>query len=205
SLARYVFATGCLISAGDFVPWPGPLDGSRDSRLQHLLLASDPRLPPCAQGPLGSVRFPLLLGATADELAAAQAWSVPAIASMLPIVTDMRRGESLFDLHPELREMVRDQQEQHGSGLAAVTCRLMWLDEDGPSGGAAEVTTVSRPHIHVSHEAGLALPDALESRLRKGRHFTLVSAGGGGHAVSLVPSAVRGVVVTEELPYAARG
>uniref|UniRef100_A0A1I8JN84 Usp domain-containing protein n=1 Tax=Macrostomum lignano TaxID=282301 RepID=A0A1I8JN84_9PLAT len=51
-----------------------------------------------------------------------------------------------------------------------------------------------------------ALPDALESRLRNGRHFTLVFGRRRRPTpFPWCPARGRGVVVTEELPYAARG
>ena len=73
SLARYVFSSGNMLCIGDHISWHAALD-QQESRLQHMLLASDPQLPPI-QSSLGTVQFIQVVGITSEELTAAQAWN----------------------------------------------------------------------------------------------------------------------------------
>jgi suppressor of fused-like protein len=73
ALARYVFSSGNLLCAGDHVSWHSSLD-KQESRIQHMLLALDPELS-SVQSELGQVQFLQVVGVTAEEIAAAQAWN----------------------------------------------------------------------------------------------------------------------------------
>ena len=81
ALARYVFSSGNLLFVGDHISWHSSLD-QQDSRIQHMLLASEPKLIP-AQSALGRVQFIQVVGVTAEEIAAAQAWNGNAILELL--------------------------------------------------------------------------------------------------------------------------
>ena len=73
SLARYVFSSGNLLCTGDHISWHSPLD-KQESRIQHMLLAPDVQLQP-TKSILGSLHFLQIVGVTAEEVAAAQAWN----------------------------------------------------------------------------------------------------------------------------------
>lgn len=73
ALARYVFSSGNMLCVGDHISWHAPLD-KQESRIQHMLLAPDPQLP-SAQSALGRVQFLQVVGVTAEEVSAAQAWT----------------------------------------------------------------------------------------------------------------------------------
>lgn len=73
SLAGYVFSSGNLLCVGDHISWHSPLD-KQESRIQHMLLAPDPQLLP-AKSALGHIHFLQIVGVTAEEVSAAQAWN----------------------------------------------------------------------------------------------------------------------------------
>lgn len=69
------------------------------------------------QTPLGSVTFVQIVGVCLEELQAAQQWTGPGVIQLMKsvpgaggewLITDMRRGESIFELDPVLREAVDD-------------------------------------------------------------------------------------------------
>ena len=66
-------SAGNLLVSGDHVSYHVPLDGG-ESRLQHILLASDPGLGQVST-PLGPVQFVQIVGITPEELEAVQHWN----------------------------------------------------------------------------------------------------------------------------------
>lgn len=81
SLARYVFSSGHTLCAGDHISWHSPLD-QQESCIQHMLLAPDPQLP-STKTPLGALQFIQVVGVTAEEMSAAQAWNTMGILNLL--------------------------------------------------------------------------------------------------------------------------
>ncbi|XP_059755805.1 suppressor of fused homolog isoform X2 [Balaenoptera ricei] len=109
-LARYVFQSENTFCSGDHVSWHSPLDNS-ESRIQHMLLTEDPQMQP-VQTPFGVVTFLQIVGVCTEELHAAQQWNGQGILELLrtvPIaggpwlITDMRRGETIFEIDPHLQ------------------------------------------------------------------------------------------------------
>ncbi|XP_075915106.1 suppressor of fused homolog isoform X2 [Petromyzon marinus] len=132
-LARYVFQSENRLCSGDHVSWHAPLDG-HDSRLQHMLLTEDAQLQ-TVNSPLGSVSFLQIVGVCNEELQAAQQWNGPGVIDILKsvpgaggpwLITDMRRGESVFEIDPQLQERVDVGVEREGSNLSGVSGRLAW-------------------------------------------------------------------------------
>ncbi|XP_065156532.1 suppressor of fused homolog [Atheta coriaria] len=135
SLAKYVFHSGNTLCAGDHVSWHCALD-NHDSRIQHMLMTNDVQLN-TAQTPFGSVDFVQIVGVCADELRAAQQWNGIGVLNMLSNlptsggpwhVTDMRRGESIFELDPNAHEELERGFELEGSNLSGVSARCSWSD-----------------------------------------------------------------------------
>uniref|UniRef100_A0A8C4X190 Suppressor of fused homolog n=1 Tax=Eptatretus burgeri TaxID=7764 RepID=A0A8C4X190_EPTBU len=132
-LARYVFQSESSLCAGDHVSWHAPLDGS-ESRIQHMLLASEPQLP-SLNTPLGSLSFLQVVGVCTEELRAAQQWNGAGIIELIRLVppaggtwlvTDMRRGESIFELDPQLQDRLERGVASEGSNLSGVSARCAW-------------------------------------------------------------------------------
>jgi suppressor of fused-like protein len=133
ALAKYVFQSENILCAGDHVSWHCSLDNS-ESRIQHMLMTEDPQLTR-TMTPFGSVTFIQIVGVCLEELQAAQQWNGPGIIELMKtvsgaggewLVTDMRRGETIFELDPELQEAVDDGIATQGSNLSGVSARCTW-------------------------------------------------------------------------------
>ncbi|OTF77226.1 suppressor of fused-like protein, partial [Euroglyphus maynei] len=138
ALAKYVFQTGNILCAGDHVSWHCSLDNS-ESRIQHMLMTEDSQLGTVSTV-FGSVTFIQIVGVCLEELQAAQQWnglgiidlmkSVPNVGSAY-LITDMRRGETIFEIDPELREAVDDGIATQGSNLSGVSARCSFVTAKG--------------------------------------------------------------------------
>ncbi|XP_060525731.1 suppressor of fused homolog isoform X2 [Cylas formicarius] len=137
SLAKYVFQSGNILCSGDHVSWHCALDNS-ESRIQHMLMTTDVQLN-TAHTPFGSVDFVQIVGICADELKAAQQWNGAGVLDILRRIpeaggswhiTDMRRGESIFELDLNAQEEVERGFELEGSNLSGVSARCSWSDLD---------------------------------------------------------------------------
>ncbi|XP_018332053.1 suppressor of fused homolog [Agrilus planipennis] len=137
SLAKYVFQSGNTLCAGDHVSWHCALDNS-ESRIQHMLMTTDPQLR-STQTPFGSVDFVQIVGVCAEELRAAQQWTGTGVLEMLSrfsqtggpwLITDMRRGECIFDVDPAAHEKIENGFEVEGSNLSGVSARCSWAEVD---------------------------------------------------------------------------
>uniref|UniRef100_A0A452IIG0 Suppressor of fused homolog n=1 Tax=Gopherus agassizii TaxID=38772 RepID=A0A452IIG0_9SAUR len=138
-LARYVFQSENTFCSGDHVSWHSPLDNS-ESRIQHMLLTEDPQMQP-VQTPFGIVNFLQIVGVCTEELHAAQQWNGQGILELLRtvpvagglwLITDMRRGETIFEIDPHLQERVDKGIETDGSNLSGVSAKCAWDDLSRP-------------------------------------------------------------------------
>lgn len=133
ALAKYVFQTGNVLCAGDHVSWHCPLDNS-ESRIEHMLMTEDPQLGSTTTA-FGSVTFVQIVGVCLEELQAAQQWNGTGLIDLIKsvpsaggpwLLTDMRRGETIFELDPELKEAVDDGIATQGSNLSGVSARCSY-------------------------------------------------------------------------------
>ncbi|XP_051946404.1 suppressor of fused homolog isoform X2 [Xyrauchen texanus] len=138
-LARYVFQSENTFCSGDHISWHSPLDNS-ESRIQHMLLTEDPQMQ-SMQTPFGHVSFLQIVGICTEELQAAQQWNGQGILDLLRgvhiaggpwLITDMRRGETIFDIDPHLQERVDKGIETDGSNLSGVSAKCAWDDLSRP-------------------------------------------------------------------------
>ncbi|XP_077500808.1 suppressor of fused domain protein isoform X1 [Amblyomma americanum] len=138
-LAKYVFQSGNVLCDGDHVSWHCPLDNS-ESRIEHMLMMEDPQLGTVVT-PFGPVSFIQIVGVCAEELKAAQQWngrSFVALMQRVPgaggpwLVTNMRRGETVFELDPSIQDAVDQGIEVEGSDLSGVSAKLCWSEEFPP-------------------------------------------------------------------------
>lgn len=133
TLARYVFQSGNTLCAGDYASWHYALDNSSDSAIRHMLLAADPQL--AATGtPHGEVNFVQIVGVCAEEVKAAQQWSVPGVLNILKtlrgvggdwLVTDMRRNKTMQELDPLCQSEIDRGIHLEGSNLSGVSTRYL--------------------------------------------------------------------------------
>ncbi|XP_013390520.1 suppressor of fused homolog isoform X2 [Lingula anatina] len=133
ALARYVFQSENTLCSGDHVSWHAPLDNS-DSRVQHMLMTDDPQLQPITT-PHGIVNFVQIVGCCSEELKAAQHWNGAGVIELLKtipiaggpwLITEMRRGETVFEIDPTLQDRVDQGIENEGSNLSGVSARCAW-------------------------------------------------------------------------------
>lgn len=172
SLAKYVFQSGNNLCAGDHVSWHCALDNS-ESRIQHMLMARDPQLA-ITRTPFGTVDFVQIVGVCADELQAAQQWNGIGVLEMLSrlpsaggkwLVTDMRRGESIFEIDPNAHEEVERGFETEGSNLSGVSARCSWAEADISQDNRNKDRNANNRDIpHISEEES----DQIRTTLQRG-------------------------------------
>lgn len=133
ALAKYVFQTGNILCSGDHVSWHCPLDNS-ESRIQHMLMTEDPQLG-TTPTPFGPVTFIQIVGVCLEELQSAQQWNGLGVIDLIKsvptaggpwLITDMRRGETIFEIDPEMKEAVDDGIATEGSNLSGVSARCSY-------------------------------------------------------------------------------
>lgn len=103
-----------------------------------MLMANDVQLG-TTQTPFGTVTFVQIVGVCAEELRAAQQWNGMGVLDMLSrlptaggpwLITDMRRGESMFEIDLNAHEEVERGFETEGSNLSGVSARCSWVEQD---------------------------------------------------------------------------
>lgn len=166
-LARYVFQSENTLCSGDHVPWHAPLDGT-ESRVQHMLMCEDPQLH-TIQTPFGFVSFVQIVGVCSEELQAAQRWNGPGVLELLRsipvaggswLITNMRRGESIFEINPQLQDDVDNGIDNEGSNLSGVSAKCSWqeLDDIGESSEqtSPRISKLESEQIKTALRLGLA-------------------------------------------------
>ncbi|KAK4287394.1 hypothetical protein Pmani_039533 [Petrolisthes manimaculis] len=182
ALAKYVFQSESLLCVGDHVSWHCPLDNS-ESRVQHMLMGEDPQLG-FVTTPNGPVQFVQIVGVTTEELRAAQHWNgvgVLDIMKRMPcagglwMVTDMRRGESIYELEPSVAEEVENGIENEGSNLSGVSSRIAWAEAElgsmvpgSPQSGVVEREGECEPCPRISHVESQQIRSTLQKGLLQG-------------------------------------
>lgn len=133
TLARYVFQSGNTLCAGDYASWHYALDNSQDSAIRHMLMSEDPQLA-ATHTPHGEVQFVQIVGVCAEEVKAAQQWSVPGVLNILKrlpgvggewLVTDMRRTKTMQELDPLCQSEIDRGIHLEGSNLSGVSTRYL--------------------------------------------------------------------------------
>ncbi|XP_039263815.2 suppressor of fused homolog [Styela clava] len=169
ALGRYVFQSENSLFSGDHVSWHAPLDNS-ESRITHMLMTDDPQLP-MVTTPLGTVSFIQVVGVCSEELQAAQQWNGPGVIELLKtvpvaggpwLVTDMRRGETVFEINLDLQEEVENGIRTSGSNLSGVSARCIWTESS-----AQESDGHTPPKL--SEEVSNQIKDALLQGLEKSK------------------------------------
>lgn len=170
SLAKYVFQSENILCPGDHVSWHCSLDNS-DSEIQHMLMTEDPQLG-TVMTPFGSVTFIQIVGVCVAELKAAQQWNGPGLIDAMKgvegaggpwLVTDMRRGESIFELDPEIRDAVEDGIATEGSNLSGVTAKCSWTECKEDERGCLELDEDDRSKDEHSSESATEITPILST------------------------------------------
>ncbi|KAK9509233.1 hypothetical protein O3M35_006589 [Rhynocoris fuscipes] len=209
SLAKYVFSSGNIFCAGDHISWNAALDGS-ESLIQHMLIDNDPQLG-TVNTACGTVDFIQIVGATYEEMKAAQKWNGKGVLELLKnvpnsgcgglwLVTDMRRGETLFQLDPNAIQLVETGIETDGSNLSGVTASCSWTENceikayGGFDGSKEYEDTVQcgsgKENLTCdgqSFDGGLESKELMPNKVLESLHLTFNLESG-----SLLPLALRG-------------
>ena len=131
-LARYIFESGNRILPGDNIPNHMPIENN--SFIRHFLAVEDLSIEKMTST-MGQVSFVQLVGLADNEWNAANNWSGAQFSDLLLgtfwmfsdsyvrletdknlFIIDPRRGETIFDLHPELIPEIQRRQIEFGSG-----------------------------------------------------------------------------------------
>lgn len=120
NLARYVFESRATFAAGHHMNANGPISVGSTTELTALLFVEDPELAP-RDTPHGKMSFVQIVGITAEELAAAQAWSTKGIMAILSKrtpgwVTDLARKS--VTANEESMAAIREGIAREGSSMA---------------------------------------------------------------------------------------
>lgn len=134
NLGRYVFETGNLFAASHHLDLNGPMDGSDDTELVAVALATDPTLG-TAETANGKVEFLQLVGLTADELDTIKDWNTEGVLAMLAgdnplLVTDLLRRSLLSK--PAIALKIKARIEAEGSSYGGLFASVVeWGEYDG--------------------------------------------------------------------------
>ncbi|OZB98286.1 suppressor of fused domain protein [Paenibacillus sp. XY044] len=174
NMGRYVFGSGNVFRAGDYLDANGPICLGADTQLTALAFVEDPELP-AIQTPNGQVEFLEMTGITGDELEAMQTWNtlgvLAAAEEHIPdYITDLTRS-SLLRI-PPVAEKIRQGAEAEGSSTGFLFVdQLAW--EPGKSGWFSKSSSVVKMG---AKQAGI-IAKLLLGRILKGRSLTLVGPG----------------------------
>ncbi|XP_069936632.1 suppressor of fused homolog isoform X2 [Cherax quadricarinatus] len=191
ALSKYVFQSESVLCVGDHVSWHCPLDNS-ESRVQHMLMGEDPQLGSVTT-PNGSVQFVQIVGVTTEELRAAQHWNgigVLDIIKRMPsaggpwMVTDMRRGESIYELEPSVAEEVENGIENEGSNLSGVSARIAWAEAElgnmvpsSPQSLRTDFDQESEVSPRITHVESEQIKSTLQKGLMQGTNKGCITRG----------------------------
>ncbi|GJM68677.1 hypothetical protein HMSSN036_08930 [Paenibacillus macerans] len=140
NMGRYVFRSGNVFRAGDYLDANGPICVGDDTKLTALAFTWDPELPEI-DTPNGKVEFLQMIGITGDELEAMQAWNtrgmLKACEGHLPgLVTDLSRDSVL-----EVPANCRSGAKRNGAGRLEhrlFVCRSARLGAGGKTACSAK-------------------------------------------------------------------
>lgn len=165
NLARYVFETGNIFQAGEYMPAHGPLKSGSNTLLRSMAFVQDPELAPI-RTPNGMVRFTQVVGITENEEHALKQWyahkALNLFSEYLPLmITDLARPSLLDD--PEIRTRIADGIRTDGSSHGH-----LFVDQPVWSGEMTDLV------LTMDALCAQALLDALPHRWPFGRVFILI-------------------------------
>ncbi|MFD2114294.1 suppressor of fused domain protein [Paenibacillus yanchengensis] len=172
NMGRYVFSSGNVFRAGDYMDANGPICLDADTLLTALAFTHDPNLPEI-KTVNGCVEFIQMIGITEHELEAMQVWNTLGVLrvsaeQMLGFVTDLSR-DCLLQI-PEIAAAVEQGIEQEGSNTGFLYVdQLHW--EPGKSGWFKKESD----RIQIGAKQAEIISKMLRGRIIKQKSLTLVS------------------------------
>lgn len=172
NMGRYVFGSGNIFKAGDYLDANGPICLGADTLLTALAFTHDPQLSPM-DTPNGRVEFIQMAGITGDELDAMMTWNTlgvlsAGLAHMPYYITDLSRS-SLLDIQ-EVADAVNTGLAEEGSSTGFLFVdTLDWM----PAEKKLFRKTPARLTIGAK-QAGI-VGRLLQGRILKGKTLRLLS------------------------------
>ncbi|MEH6945013.1 suppressor of fused domain protein [Bacillus sp. JJ722] len=171
NMGRYVFNTGNVFRAGDYLDANGPICLESDTDLIALAFINNPELT-TIDTPNGQVQFLQMVGITGDELEAMQVWNTLGVLStcqqyMPQFITDLER-DSLLRI-PAVSEVVHTRMEQDGSSTGFLfVSQLEW--ESGKKGWFKKTPST----LKLGAKQAEIIGKLLRGRITKGNKLSLV-------------------------------
>lgn len=172
NIGRYVFNSGNIFHAGDYMDANGPICLGSDTLLTALAFIEDPDLEEITT-PNGNVQFIQMVGVTCRELETIQTWNtrgfLAACASFMPkYVTDLMRN-SYVDI-PVVEEAVARGIKQEGSSTAFLfNQQLEWT-----SAHQETLQNTESAVLQVGAKQARLIGRILRSRTAKGDPLSLI-------------------------------
>lgn len=171
NMGRYVFNSGNVFRAGDYLDANGPICMDADTKLTALAFVEDPQLPNI-DTPNGRVEFLQMVGITGDELEAMQTWNTLGVLSTgltyLPkYITDLTR-ESLLEV-PAIAEEVQAGMERDGSNTG-----FLFVDQLGFEPGKKGLFSKTPATLKIGAKQAEIVGKLLRGRILKGKKISLV-------------------------------
>lgn len=171
NLARYVFQTGNVFRAGDYMNANGPLEAEGDTQLCSMAFVQDPELG-LISTPNGQVAFLQVVGLTQDEELAAKRWSTRNVLEVFGareplLVTDLRRASFLSD--PQVAARIEEGARRDGSSSGFGFVDALAFSRKRPLLGKETVT------VTLGAQAVKEVTSILGGRLPFGKPYLLRS------------------------------
>ncbi|PIJ96287.1 suppressor of fused domain protein [Lysinibacillus sphaericus] len=171
NMGRYVFNSGNVFRAGDYLDANGPICLDADTQLTALAFTHDPELAEM-DTPNGRVEFIQMVGITEDELEAMQTWKTlgvlqAGINHIPSYVTDLTRSSLLGN--PEIVEAVEQGMMEDGSSTGFLFVdQLAW--QAGKKGWFNKQSNV----VQLGAKQADVIGKLLRGRILKDRNLSLV-------------------------------
>ncbi|WP_103104310.1 suppressor of fused domain protein [Brevibacillus reuszeri] len=192
NMGRYIFNSGNVFRAGDYLDANGPICLGAETELTALAFVHDPDLAEI-ETPNGRVQFLQMVGITGDELEAMQTWNTLGVLtaglSYIPkYLTDLERT-SLLKI-AAVSEAIQHGAEEEGSntGLLYVS-QLAW--EPGKKGWFTKTPST----LQLGAKQAEIIGKLLRGRIRKGNRLRLI---GSDIQVVFEPGEKPGCIVEED-------
>ncbi|MEF2965603.1 suppressor of fused domain protein [Paenibacillus sp. M1] len=174
NMGRYVFKSGNIFAAGDYMDANGPICLDADTQLTALAFMEDPELP-AIHTPNGRVEFLQMVGITEDELEAMKTWNtlglLEACQEALPgYITDLSR-DCLLQI-PAVSEAVNSGIERDGSNTG-----FLYIDQLSWEPGKKRLFNKTPAILTLGAKQAGTVGKLLRGRLLKGKDLTLAGPG----------------------------
>ncbi|MWC27617.1 suppressor of fused domain protein [Paenibacillus sp. MMS18-CY102] len=175
NMGRYVFRSGNVFRAGDYLDANGPICLGADTQLTALAFVEDPELP-AMDTPNGHVQFLQMAGITGSELEAMQAWNTLGVLNACEAykpsryMTDLARG--CFTEVPVITEMVQNGMERDGSNTG-----FLYVDQLGWEPPKKRLLSKAPAVLKLGAKQAGIVGKLLAGRIRKGKSLYLSGPG----------------------------